>query len=106
MSTQHTALPWRWLGMTGKPCLIQADGNWRTKLTRATLTLGDFVLPEDAEFACRAVNNHYPLLEALEAIHKRATPRSQDFLHPTKEFADDVARLASDAIERAEESAA
>ena len=66
--TQHTALPWRWLGMTGKPCLIQADGNWRTKLTRATLTLGDFVLPEDAEFACRAVNNHYPLLEALKEL--------------------------------------
>ena len=36
--------------------------------------------------------------DALEAIYKRATPRSQDFLHPTKEFADDVARMAHAAI--------
>ena len=37
--------------------------------------------------------------KALVAIHKRATPRSQDFLHPTKEFADDVASMARAAIE-------
>ncbi len=39
------------------------------------------------------------LQDALEAIYKRATPRSQDFLHPTKELADDVARMAHAAIE-------
>ena len=38
------------------------------------------------------------LLLALEAIHKRATPRSQDFLHPAKQFAADVAQLARAAI--------
>ena len=40
--------------------------------------------------------------KALVAIHKRATPRSQDFLHPTKEFADDVASMARAAIEEEE----
>ncbi len=45
--------------------------------------------------------------ETLLAIHKLATPRSQDFLHPTKEFADDVAALSCagfDALKRAIDS--
>jgi len=41
------------------------------------------------------------LLMALTLIHKRATPRSQDFLHPTKKFANDVATLANNAIRQA-----
>src|SRR3990167_146932 len=41
--------------------------------------------------------------KALEMIHTRATPRSQDFLHPTKAFADGIARLAHDACALSEE---
>ncbi len=34
----------------------------------------------------------------LEDIKRRASPRSQDFLHPTKQFADDVVAMADAGI--------
>lgn len=62
MEDKHSPLPWK------THSIIRP---FYTLLDRDGMALGDFALPrprENSEFIVRACNNHYQLIEALEAI--------------------------------------
>ena len=93
---KHTALPWKVLD-NGRTCAIEADeieDNYvAQELTR-----------EDAELACRSVNNHYGLLDTLRLA---ADWFDQDSSTPwpdkkTAEGAWDLSKVIQAAIEKAE----
>lgn len=63
---KHTELPWKCYD-NGRTCAIESDeiedGYVAQELTH-----------EDAEFACRAANVHYPMLTVLKGLTSRAKP--------------------------------
>ena len=68
--TQHTALPWKYRcfsyyadGRRRFHDIVTEDGGQIARLSKA-----DERVMSNAEFIVRAVNNFYPLLEALEKL--------------------------------------
>ena len=110
--TQHTALPWKYRcfsyyadGRRRFHDIVTEDGGQIARLSKA-----DERVMSNAEFIVRAVNNFYPLLEALERLDAFIPDREglQPVDAEVRAFMEHegiwrAKELARDAIERAKE---